>query len=96
MPLTITIQKSSSLRENEIAAMHQLHARYFANARTTTFRADLTRKDWVIRLFDNGRLVGFSTQKLLADEIAGRTVRFLFSGDHKCPVKSEPTTRSAL
>jgi hypothetical protein len=47
------------------------------------FRADLEEKQWVILLRDGegGEVVGFSTQRTLEVEVAGRRVRALFSGD---------------
>ena len=47
------------------------------------FERDLEEKDWVILLRDPAtqQLAGFSTQMLLEADVAGRTVRTLFSGD---------------
>ena len=62
--------------------MLALHQRHFDGVERTRFLADLAEKDWVILLLTaDGRLAGFSTQKLLPpiEELGG--ARFLFSGD---------------
>ena len=69
---------SGETREQMLA----LHARHFADVRRERFLCDLAEKNWVILLHArNGALAGFSTQKLIELEHAGRTIRFLFSGD---------------
>ena len=69
---------SGEIREHMLA----LHSRHFAAVRRVRFLQDLAEKDWVILLHArDGTLAGFSTQQLITLPVAGRAVRFLFSGD---------------
>lgn len=64
------------------ADMFALHARCFAGVRRERFDEDLEEKDWVILLRDaTGRIVGFSTQKVLAGVPGAVGAKYLFSGD---------------
>jgi hypothetical protein len=64
-------------------AMFVLMDRHYVNVQRPVFDADLDEKQWVIQVCDplNGRLCGFSTQRLLDVEVEGRPVKTLFSGD---------------
>ena len=57
--------------------MEALYRAYYTGAREEAFGRDLAEKDWVVLLKAEGRVCGFSTQKLIALE--GMNV--LFSGD---------------
>jgi hypothetical protein len=65
------------------AEMFALLDRHYENVTRAGFAADLDEKQWVILLLDPATeaLCGFSTQRLLDVEVAGRPVRALFSGD---------------
>ena len=65
------------LSESDGHELYVLFRRYYANTHRKRFLSDLSEKHWLIRMSDNGRLVGFSTQQLI--EFEGN--RFLFSGD---------------
>jgi hypothetical protein len=64
-------------------AMYALMDRHYENVRRSTFDADLDEKQWVIELRDpaTDELCGFSTQRLIEQEVDGRSVIALFSGD---------------
>jgi hypothetical protein len=64
-------------------AMYGLLDGTFANVRREAFEADLTAKQWVIRVHDplSRELVGFSTQVLFGPERIGVAARVLYSGD---------------
>jgi hypothetical protein len=79
---TAAIISRNRLSESDIRAMLALHQTSFANVHEYKFRRDLDEKDWVICLRnDEGRLIGFSTQRLLQLEIHDCLHHFLFSGD---------------
>lgn len=79
LQVSIVWQAQLSCKERE--AMFLLHRRYFERVQRERFDSDLAEKDWVIRLHDGERIVGFSTQRLLTLEWADRPRHFLFSGD---------------
>ena len=64
-------------------AMFDLMDRHYVNVQRPIFDADLDEKQWIIQVCDaaSGRLCGFSTQRLLEVDVAGRSVKALFSGD---------------
>ena len=59
--------------------MEGLYRAYYTGAREEAFARDLAEKDWVVVLKAEGRVCGFSTQKLIALPEQGMNV--LFSGD---------------
>jgi hypothetical protein len=71
----------SALQPDCIAQMEQLMRAHYDGVCEIQFRADLSAKQWVILLRDNGQLCGFSTQVLFDYPLAGRRVKILFSGD---------------
>ena len=64
-----------------ILRMRQLMEDHYDGVSSAQFLADLHAKQWVILLSDAGTLCGFSTQMLFDHEVAGRSVKVLFSGD---------------
>jgi hypothetical protein len=64
-------------------AMFALMDRHYDNVSRAAFDADLDEKLWVIQVVepDDGKLCGFSTQRLLQQDVEGRSVLALFSGD---------------
>lgn len=82
MTLEPHIVARESLTQEIREAMFVLHSRNFECVDRERFIADLEEKDWVILLLNGeGGVAGFSTQKLISLPVAGRTVRFLYSGD---------------
>ena len=63
------------------AEMLALMREFFADVDRIRFESDLTEKDWVILLQDNGRLRGFSTLQLYTTEVNGSPIRVIYSGD---------------
>ena len=82
MNLTARIIARHLLPAETAEEMLALHAQHFDGVTRARFLADLAEKDWVILLLTaEGRLAGFSTQKLLPplEELGG--AQCLFSGD---------------
>ena len=63
--------------------MYAMMDSYYENTDRATFDADLNEKDWVIEIADSSsnELRGFSTQVLMHQQVEGRSVLALFSGD---------------
>jgi hypothetical protein len=70
-----------ALTGSERAEMFALMKEFFLGVDTAQFERDLTGKNWVILLEDNGRLRGFSTLRLYTTEADGMPVRVIYSGD---------------
>lgn len=65
----------------DVDEMFALFDRFYVNTDFQRFRQDFAEKDWLIRMKDGARLVGFSTQKEITLSDGDTTQRFLFSGD---------------
>ena len=86
MSAVISMATRETRRENlsvtQRAEMRGLLDTYFEGVTEAQFARDLDEKDWVLRVFAEGRLVGFST---LAIEVVilsdGREVNVVYSGD---------------
>jgi len=76
----VTVGEIAPRQREAMFALMDLH---YANVERADFERDLAEKQWVILLSDrsSGQLCGFSTQRLLHAEVAGRRVQVLFSGD---------------
>lgn len=63
--------------------MFALMTEYYENLNRLQFESDLLEKQWIILLVDSqqGRLQGFSTQRIIETSVNGEPVRALFSGD---------------
>lgn len=83
MTLSARIIPPSDLTPSERDAMYALMDGNYENMCRDRFESDLSGKDWVILLADqgSGSVCGFSTQVLLRLSVDGRTVRCVFSGD---------------
>jgi hypothetical protein len=80
--LNLRIIPRQKLTAGEADAMLALMRAYFDQVSTAAFYRDLDEKDWIVLLqLADATIVGFSTQKLISLPLAGRTARFLFSGD---------------
>ena len=81
--IATSIDHPDQLDECQRRSMLDLMIAYYDNVREDVFQRDLNSKDWVIRLRcqETGRLIGFSTQRLLRQTIDDQPVRVLFSGD---------------
>lgn len=83
MKLDYQIIEIPNITDPQKAQMFNLLDTHYANVRWNDFITDLNEKQWAIMLYDNDRLVGFSTQMLIApshnEHHADKLV--LFSGD---------------
>lgn len=81
--LAARILTPDDLDAADLDEMYELMNRHYDNVWRSRFEADLSEKDWIIRLTheDTGRLCGFSTQRLLSLNVHGRSVSVVFSGD---------------
>jgi hypothetical protein len=83
MRLDVRLVNVPDLTMSERDEMCRLMERHYANVQRPVFEADLASKRWVILVSDpaDGRLCGFSTQRLIDVAVEGRPVTVLFSGD---------------
>ena len=75
------ISSTRNVSDQNREDLYGLFQQFYANTSWARFISDLSNKHWLIRMIDNDRLVGFSTQQLLELSWNGGVVRFLFSGD---------------
>ena len=75
------IVDAQKIREADMEEMFNLFDTFYANTDRERFQHDLKEKDWLIRMLDNGKLVGFSTQKEVTLRNPVEPQRYLFSGD---------------
>lgn len=74
--------RRAELTTDERAEMRGLLARFFDGVTEAQFARDLDEKDWVLRVFADGRLVGFSTLAVGVETLGdGRVVNVVYSGD---------------
>ncbi len=71
----------TELRPESVAQMLRLMQTHYEGVSEPRFLADLQAKQWVILLYDERRLCGFSTQVLFDFPHENRPTRVLFSGD---------------
>jgi hypothetical protein len=77
------LRQVAEINKRERNEMFALMNRYFANVDRAQFDSDLDEKRWAIQVVDpgNGRIHGFSTQRLIEQHFEGRPITALFSGD---------------
>lgn len=71
----------ASLTPSERAEMFALLDRHFEGVTASQFERDLNDKDWVLRIRQDGALVGFTSLHLSRAQHDGRCVNVLYSGD---------------
>jgi hypothetical protein len=83
MALTAKIVPVTSLQDWQRESMYAVLTRYFDGASREVFERDLEEKHWAVVLTcpETKRLCGFSTLRLIEDEVLGTPVRAFFSGD---------------
>jgi hypothetical protein len=83
MKVTGQLVSAAAIVSSQRDEMFALMGSYYENVDRATFDADFDEKDWVILILDEdtNQLKGFSTQMLLHLNVAGRSIRALFSGD---------------
>jgi len=83
MKLKAKILNTTEVSEGQKKRMFEILCTYFDNVSFSLFLSDLKDKNWVIVLSDScdGKIQGFSTQKLIYTQVEKVSVRALFSGD---------------
>jgi hypothetical protein len=78
---TAVATRPAALSAGDREAMFALLDHHFEGVTAAQFARDLDEKDWVLRLFDAGVLVGFTTLQVYASQQAGRRISVAYSGD---------------
>jgi len=78
---TAVAARPADLSAGDREAMLALLDRHFEGVTAAQFARDLDEKDWVLRLFDAGALVGFTTLQVYRSHPTGRRVNVVYSGD---------------
>lgn len=74
--------RRSELSSAERAEMRGLLETFFEGVTEAQFARDLEEKDWVLRVYADGRMVGFSTLAVGVERLCdGREVNVVYSGD---------------
>jgi len=81
MGITAAITPVTDLSEKHVHEMLRLMQAYYHNVTPAQFVKDLEEKDWVIILWEGGRIWGFSTQMLFNHDVEGHRIQVVFSGD---------------
>lgn len=79
--LTATVSHVPDLSDEERHRMLLLMQMYYKNVYPDQFEMDLQRKDRVVLLWNKNVLQGFSTLVPFKQDIAGREIKIIFSGD---------------
>ena len=80
--LTSSIVTITELSESDKSRMYLLYDEYYASSNLSTFRTDLSHKNYVILLRDTaGVIQGFSTLALYDEIYLGSPIRVIYSGD---------------
>lgn len=77
-----TVKQISEVSAQDIDAMFALMDEFYENMDRAVFERDFFAKDYCIILHDDGgRIVGFTTQKVMSVNVDGKEVHGMFSGD---------------
>lgn len=79
--MRFAVVRQDSLNSTQRQRMLELMQLCYDNVVPDQFIADLAAKQYVILLFARDVLVGFSTIRMAEEELNGRTIELLFSGD---------------
>lgn len=72
----------SQLSSEDHLHMFNILSEHFLNLQFDVFEKDLREKDWVVTVNDAaGKIIGFSTLKVLSQEIEGEKIYAFYSGD---------------
>jgi hypothetical protein len=77
----VTVHPVAALEADLRREMFALMCRYYEAIDESAFQRDLDEKDFVILLTCDERLVGFSAAFCKREEVDGRSIRYLYSGD---------------
>jgi hypothetical protein len=69
------------ITDSEKRQLYSLYEQFYTNTDYQRFLHDFNEKQWLIRMMDGERLIGFSTQQIISHTINNKPARFLFSGD---------------
>jgi len=69
------------LSEKHMHDMLSIMQAYYCNVTRDQFLEDLGEKEWVILLWENDSICGFSTQMLFNHDFDGHQIQVIFSGD---------------
>ncbi len=76
------VKPISDYTEEEIRTMYRIMAQFYDNTDEAVFRRDFFDKDYCLALYhETDGIVGFTTQKVIALDVDGKTVHGMFSGD---------------
>lgn len=75
------VLKISEISEDNKNTMFGLMDEFYDNMKYDVFLRDFNEKDFVIVLCDDGKIKGFTTQKLMKFEVDGVEINGIFSGD---------------
>lgn len=76
------VKQIDKFTEEEISSMYRLMCEFYDDTKEDVFRRDFLNKDYCLVLYSASNvLVGFTTQKVLKVDVAGKTVHGVFSGD---------------
>lgn len=75
------VVRPKDLKVDKIAEMYELMAESYENLDYNKFISDLKAKDYVILLYDEEVIYGFSTYKLITLDYHGEIINGIFSGD---------------
>jgi len=81
MGIRAIITPATDLSRKNVDDMFRLMQEYYCNVTRAQFLDDLDEKEWVILLWENGRICGFSTQMLFNHDVEGYQIQVIFSGD---------------
>ncbi len=75
------VKPVSEVSETEISAMFALMSEFYENTDESVFRKDLADKNYCLVLYEEDKLVGFTTQKVMSVNVGGKEIYGMFSGD---------------
>jgi len=81
MGVRAIITPAIDLSKKHVHDMLRIMQAYYCNVTRDQFLKDLAEKEWVILLWENGRICGFSTQMLFNHDVEGHQIQAIFSGD---------------
>lgn len=81
MGIRAIITPVMDLSKKHVHDMLRIMQAYYCNVTRDQFLKDLDEKEWVILLWENGRICGFSTQMLFDHDFDGHWIQVIFSGD---------------
>ena len=76
------VKRIHEFTEEQLSAMYRIMAEFYDDTKEEVFRKDFADKDYCLVLRnEEGRIVGFTTQKVMEVPVGNRTVKGVFSGD---------------